>query len=130
MTPFEKQARQFIQRHMDECYNNIVAGAPRDTGAYIESIQKTDIVKTENELYAEIYTDLDSGWNGVLLAKFLENGTGIYREDGTGRQTPWVYWSEKLQRFVFTRGMKPRPHWRPAYEIQKMKMQAELGGIK
>lgn len=123
---FEKKARAFLQRHVDECYNMIIAGAPFDTGRYASSIQKTDISLENGIMSVEIFTDLDSGWNGVKLAEFLENGTGIYREDGTGRQTPWVYWNDKLQRFVYTRGMKPRPHWRPAYEIQKMKIKAEL----
>lgn len=128
MTPFEKQARNFIQRHLDSCHQMIVASAPMDTGQYAASIKKTEIIKEDNVLYAEIYTDLDSGWHGVKLAEFLENGTGIFREDGTGRQTPWVYWNARYNRFVFTKGMKPRPHWRPAYEIEMMKIKAELGG--
>ena len=43
-------------------------------------------------------------------------GTGIYAEDGTGRKTPWVYFDEKLGRYVFTRGMRAQPFFFPAVE--------------
>lgn len=121
-----EKLENFLLNQAKECHQNIVAWAPRDTGRYAESIQIGEIEKTDNEISISIFTDLDSGWNGVKLAEFLENGTGIYREDGTGRQTPWVYWSEKLQRFVFTKGQVAKPHWTPAYEMQIIKMEEEL----
>jgi len=117
---------QFLKDNGTECWQRIVNTAPRDTGRYAESIQITDVERHGNELSITIFTDLDSGWHGVPLAEFLEHGTGIFREDGTGRQTPWVYYNERWQRFVFTRGQKPQPHWSPAYFTQIAKIKEGL----
>lgn len=122
----KEKAKQFLIRHATECHANIVAAAPRDTGMYAASIKISDVIEEPDGLRISIYTDLDSGWNGKKLADFLENGTGIFRVDGSGRQTPWVYYNERWKRFVFTRGQIARPHWIPAYEIQKQKMKLEL----
>lgn len=40
-------------------------------------------------------------------APYVEFGTGIYSDNGTGRQTPWVYYDEKRGEFVETSGQKP-----------------------
>lgn len=53
---------------------------------------------------------------GASYSLYVEFGTGIYAEDGDGRKTPWIYWSDKLGRYVFTRGMRPQPFFRPSYE--------------
>lgn len=53
---------------------------------------------------------------GVEYALYLEFGTGIYAEGGDGRKTPWVYWSDKLNRYVFTRGIRSQPFFRPSFE--------------
>lgn len=122
----KQKARNFLIRHATECHANIVAAAPRDTGMYAASIKISEIEEEPDGMKISIYTDLSSGWHGKKLADFLENGTGIYRVDGTGRQTPWVYYNTRYRRFVFTRGMIARPHWIPAYEIQKQKIKLEL----
>lgn len=46
-------------------------------------------------------------------ASYVEYGTGIYVSGG--RQTPWSYQDEKGN-WHKTRGMKPRPFLRPAFE--------------
>lgn len=46
-------------------------------------------------------------------ATYVEFGTGIYVSGG--RQTPWSYQDEKGQ-WHKTRGMRPRPFLRPAFE--------------
>ncbi len=117
---------QFLKENGTECWKRIVDTAPKETGRYAASIQMTEVERNGNELSITIFTDLDSGWNGVPLAEFLEHGTGIFREDGSGRQTPWVYYNERWQRFVFTRGQKPQPHWSPAYFTQIAKIKEGL----
>ena len=82
--------------------------------------------RSGNEIFAEVFTDLRLDWHNVFLAELLEHGTGIYREDGTGRQTPWTYYNDRWKRFVFTRGIKPMPHWTPAYQMQTVKMKEGL----
>jgi len=49
-------------------------------------------------------------------AIYVEYGTGIYAAEGNGRDTPWTYYSDKLGRFVTTRGMRPQPFWDPAID--------------
>lgn len=44
--------------------------------------------------------------SSVEYAPYVEYGTGIYVEDGSGRQTPWAYYDSKGVRHV-THGMKP-----------------------
>lgn len=47
-------------------------------------------------------------------AVYVEKGTGIYAEDGNGRQTPWVYYDPKTEQYYMTRGQKPQPFIMPS----------------
>lgn len=40
-------------------------------------------------------------------AKYVENGTGVYADDGKGRKSPWV-WKDKNGDYHWTRGIKPQ----------------------
>lgn len=42
----------------------------------------------------------------VYYAPYVENGTGIYAADGTGRKNPWV-WIDENGKGHYTKGMKP-----------------------
>jgi len=66
----------------------------------------------------QIYT---SGKEAMVTAEmeyaiYHEFGTGIYAESGDGRQTPWVYFYQKLGHFVTTVGMRARPFFRPVIQ--------------
>ena len=123
-----KKLEEFVQRQAEECWEQIVTTSPPQvqTGQYIASIQVRDVQRSGNEIFAEVFTDLRLDWHNVFLAELLEHGTGIYREDGTGRQTPWVYFNKNWQRFVYTHGIKPMPHWTPAFQMQSVKMKEGL----
>lgn len=58
-------------------------------------------------------TEVQIGTN-VEYAPYIEYGTGIYASEGGGRQTPWVYYNEKLGRWVWTRGIQPTHFLRDA----------------
>lgn len=45
---------------------------------------------------------------------YVEKGTGIYAVDNDGRQTPWVYYDPKADRYFYTKGQKPQPFIEPA----------------
>jgi len=47
-------------------------------------------------------------------AVYVEKGTGIYAEDGNGRQTPWVYYDNKDSEYYYTQGQKPQKFLTPA----------------
>jgi len=82
-----------------------------------ENLHKNGTSDT-GELAQSIHSEVD-GLTGVVgtnkeYAPYVEIGTGIFSSLGDGRDTPWVYWSEKLQRFVYTVGQQPQPYLRPA----------------
>lgn len=80
--------------------------APFDEGNLKRSIE---ITFSDGGLKAEIIV-------GAEYGIYLEFGTGIYAEGGDGRKDPWVYWSDKLNRYVYTRGIRSQPYFRPAFE--------------
>lgn len=101
-------------------HGDIVALAPVDTGTYASSIQLSEVVHEGSYHYIKVFTNLNSGWNNVPLGCLLEWGTGIkgeqtntYEHGFPYRQTPWVYYNEKLGHFVFTHGNVAKPHFAP-----------------
>lgn len=93
--------------------------APSDTAALRNSIKPHIIEADDNHVADEVGPE-------VLYAPYVEYGTGIYAEGGKGRQTPWVYFSDKLGHFVTTRGMRAQPFIRPTAEEDKGKVQAAV----
>lgn len=76
--------------------------APKDTGELRKSITS----KVENN-QGIIFTPLE-------YAPYVEYGTGLFAEDGNGRQdVPWHYQDDKGQ-WHTTSGMQPQPFMRPA----------------
>ncbi|MGG3662098.1 HK97-gp10 family putative phage morphogenesis protein [Bacillus gobiensis] len=74
---------------------------------------------------------LNGGLTAVITvtadyAIYVEFGTGIYAENGNGRQDPWVYYDEKLRRYVFTRGMHAQPFFRPGIEAGAEHFEREM----
>ena len=54
----------------------------------------------------------------VEYGKWIEFGTGIYAKGGDGRKTPWV-WRTPDGKFITTRGYKPQPYMRPAFDTKR-----------
>jgi len=99
--------------------NQMRALAPVDDGNLRDSIE----VKYFNKgLSARVTV-------GSFYAVFLEFGTGIYAAGGDGRKDPWVYYSDKLNRFVFTRGIRPQPFFRPSVEQALNHFQKEMNKL-
>ena len=70
---------------------------PVDTGRLRSSIQfKFFNMGTITRIYSDAY-----------YAPYVEWGTGRYAYFGNGRQTPWMYYYQKIGRFVRTEGRKP-----------------------
>lgn len=57
----------------------------------------------------------------VKYAPYVEFGTGIYAKDGTGRRTPWSWYSPrgKYKGWHFTHGMRPQPFLFPSWEAER-----------
>ncbi|KIL45761.1 HK97 gp10 family phage protein [Jeotgalibacillus soli] len=101
-----ERVREIVQETGMIIYNNAIATVAVDSGDTRQSIT--------------FYSSLDgltcTVEVGSSIAIYLEFGTGIYAEGGDGRKTPWVYWSDKLNRWVFTRGMPAQPFWFPSVD--------------
>ena len=97
---------------LDDVKDNLLRQGAKDTGQLLNSYK---IVQTEDGF--EIGSDLD-------YSLYVEFGTGVYAEDGKGVTTPWAYKADDGT-WRTTKGMRPRPHLRPAFEdnaeeIEKM----------
>ena len=91
--------------------NRLTAGNHIDTGQLISSIH-AETTANEDEIITDIYIDAKSN-EGTWYAEFLEYGTGIYNENGNGRQTPWA-WQDRNGDWHTTRGMRADPFIRPS----------------
>ena len=97
----------------DAC--NLVEGAakdkaPKDTGALRRSIT-SKIEVNGSEIDGIVFTPLE-------YAPYVEYGTGLFAENGNGRQTPWVYRDDKGD-YHYTHGQHPQPFLRPALNENK-----------
>ena len=90
--------------------------APVDDGWLRDSI---DVRYMKGGLSAYIHVAAE-------YAVYVEFGTGIYAVKGNGRKDPWVYYSEKLGKFVFTRGMEAQPFWFPSLDAAEKHFRSEM----
>lgn len=87
--------------------------APKDTGALRRSIT-SKVEADSNTIDGTIYTPLE-------YAPYVEYGTGLFAENGNGRQTPWLYEDDKGETH-FTHGQYPQPYMRPALNENRQKV--------
>lgn len=116
----DKNIEKILTEVGEKVRDDIRALAPIDTGEYQSSINLSETVHNGNKHTIKIYTDLNSGWNNVPLGCLLEWGTGTngelsntYEHGYPYRQTPWVYFNERYNRWVFTHGNVAHPHFIP-----------------
>lgn len=86
----------------------------QDTGALLRSILPTDVKHDGNKHYVQVGSNIE-------YAPYIEFGSGIYAENGDGRQDPWkihlrhpVEINGKMTEWVTISGIKPSPFLRPA----------------
>jgi len=120
---FERKVIKDVKRIVAETAEMIVsqakALAPVDEGHLKNSI---NVHYYNRGLSAEIIV-------GAEYAIYVEYGTGIYAKDGNGRKTPWVYYSDKLGRYVYTRGIHAQPYWNPSVERARAFFKTEMNKI-
>lgn len=115
----EQALMNIMQKNMDMCREMVADMAPKRTGEYAASIQ-SEIHRTNTGIVGTVFTPMTD------LADWLEHGTGIYRDDGTGRQTPWVYPGPDFMTFYWTQGMKPQPHWELAIRATRAQLKQDI----
>lgn len=106
--------------------------APVDTEKLKPNIQVKDD-STDTELNVKVGIFAESAINYAIYQEF---GTGIYAENGQGRQTPWL-WQVKSQKWadifgielgdsVVWHGNQPHPFVRPAWDENKDAVEENL----
>ena len=81
--------------------------APKKTGELRRSIE-SKVERTTDSIVGTVYTALE-------YAPYVEFGTGLFAEKGGRKDVPWAYRDEKTGELIFTRGQKPQPYLRPAF---------------
>ena len=126
------KAKQILAKHFikprlikagDIVKKNVRSLVPTDSGVMRQHV--------ETRLqYPKIFIGFfDDTWPAEAPYYFyVEFGTGQFAEKGNGRKTPWVYYSKKLNRFVYTTGMKARPSLRPGLFISRGELQKLFSG--
>ena len=112
--------REMTSAMQDAC--NLVEGAakdkaPKDTGALRRSIT-SKVELTGNSIEGIVFTPLE-------YAQYQEYGTGLFAENGNGRQTPWVYKDDK-GKYHYTHGQHPQPFMRPALKENEQNINKKL----
>lgn len=120
VTKFEKHVIREVKRVIRETAEMIVsqakALAPVDEGNLRDSIT-AHYMKGGLSAYIHV---------GAHYAVYVEFGTGIYAVKGNGNKDGWAYYSEKLGKFVFTRGMEAQPFWFPALSVAEKHFRSEM----
>ncbi|MBT2680051.1 HK97 gp10 family phage protein [Bacillus sp. ISL-35] len=125
-----RSARKFGEGVVEEAKRIVV-----ETAYLIQSNARSLAPSDDGNLRKSIEVEIrDGGLTAVVTvsahyAIYVEFGTGIYAVNGDGRQTPWTYYSDKLGRFVTTRGMRAQPYWYPAIEIGKRYYRTEMNRL-
>ena len=117
MTIDVSEVIQEIQQFRAELPNMLRDGLERVL-LKIEGDAKRKCVGETGLLRASITHTIEDAGEGLIgyvgsnldYAPFYHQGTGIYALEGNGRkEVPWVYYSDKLGRFVSTHGIQPHP---------------------
>lgn len=97
--------------------------APKGNGELRRSIESR-VEENGGDLVGVVSTPLE-------YAPYVEYGTGLFAEEGNGRQdVPWHYQDEKGE-WHTTKGQKPHPYLRPALHDNREKILRIIkGGLK
>ena len=117
-----------VQNEMTKkMWEDTIANAPVQTGAYISSIQVQEVIEQDGIYTSAVYSDLypdDPKWKSVPFAAFMEWGTGPLGESSNDYEhgysyttnAPWNWQTEIQYITTGTWGMRARPHFYPALQ--------------
>lgn len=133
-----KYGSKKLQRAVEKWKDDIIEDIKRvvvETAATIESSAKALAPVDSGYLRQSITVEImDGGLKARVLvdasyAIYIEYGTGIYAVNGDGRKDGWVYYSDALGEYVFTRGMKAQPFWMPALKKGAIYFDREMAKV-
>lgn len=100
---------------------------------YVQNPAKQNVDSDTGTLRREIHTEemIDGFRTGTSLKYgiYKEYGTGIFAKNGKGRKTPWRYYyagRRGKRGWRTTKGMRPAPFLRPAWDAGKPKIIGRL----
>ena len=99
----EKDVKRIVHETAMIIQSEARARAPVDSGYLRQSITYVMDIDSQG-MSATITVGADYGI-------YIEYGTGKYAKNGNGRKGTWVYFDERLGRFVLTSGQPPQPYW-------------------
>lgn len=114
----EKEVKRIVDETAIVIQNEARARAPVDSGYLRQSI--TYVMDIDSLGYTATITV------GATYAPYIEWGTGKYSMHGNGRRGTWVYFDEKLGRFVVTAGQPPQPFWFDSILVGRKHFLAEM----
>ena len=132
-----KEMQAAIQKYSDDLHDE-VRRIVTETAQLIVSTAKSLVPVDDGALRDSIEMELLNGGMKARVqvtaeyAIYVEYGTGIYAEGPGGsraKKIPWTYYSEKLQKFITTSGMKAQPYWEPAIDAGKKFWSTEIGRL-
>ena len=97
-----KELEQQCKAALEACGNQAVTHAKQN----ITSAGRVDTGALRNSISHQVEDDTCYVGTNQEYAIYNEYGTGIYVEDGTGRQSPWAF-QDKNGEWHMTHGMKP-----------------------
>lgn len=115
-----EQVREIVVETAYIIQSNAKALAPVDDGNLRDSIE-VEIMQGGMTAIVRVSAN---------YAVYVEYGTGIYAKEGNGRKTPWTYYSDKLGRFITTKGMRPQPFWDPAIDRGQRHFRIEMRKLR
>ena len=103
--------REQVEEATDEAIEIALEAVGLQAEGYVQLLTPVDTGNLRNSFTSEVAMGDDDGdavyiGTNVEYAPYVEFGTGIFADNGQGRQTPWVYYDERLERFVYTHGRK------------------------
>lgn len=128
-------AEELIQRFDKIAKPELLKQAIVDGCALVERTAKQNAPKLNGELRRSITSTIqEEGENikGIVFtplfyAPYVEYGTGIFAENGNGRQdVPWAYYDEQGN-LHFTSGQHPHPFLRPALNENREQIVDSIG---
>lgn len=113
--------RELVENATDEAIESALEAIGFQAEGYAKPLTPSDTGNLRNSITHVVQMGDDDGdavyiGTNVEYAPYVEFGTGKFADNGQGRQTPWVYYDEKLQRFVYTHGREPAHMIRDALE--------------
>ena len=101
--------KDVIEQTLDFLKEELKKRIPVDTGELLQSV--------------EVTLDADRLGGKLLInnqyAIYVNYGTGIYAEGPGGsraKRIPWVYFNDRLGRFIWTHGQRAQFFWEPSVE--------------